>query len=232
MDAAPFGLFCFFAFAAIALVVVIGIFGYLQAEKRRKALAAWAQGRGLRFSPDRDSGIDGRYPHFSCLQSGSNRYAYNICDGPAGNRHLCAFDYHYETHSTDSKGRQETHHHYFSAVILDTEYRLQPLSLRAENFFDKIAEFVGFDDIDFESAQFSREFHVKASNKKWAYDVIQQSTMEFLLESPRFAVQMHGRSLIASRGGTFDMATFESAIGVLEGILDRLPEGLKKELQN
>jgi hypothetical protein len=231
-DFGPFGLFCLFGFLAIALVVAIGIFGYLQAEKRRKALAEWAQNRGLRFSADRDSDMDGRYPSFGCLHSGSDRYAYNISEGPLNGRQLTAFDYHYETYSTDSKGRRTTHHHYFSAVVLDTEYRLQPLSLRAESFFDRVAEFVGFDDIDFESAEFSKAFHVKAPDRKWAYDVIQQSTMEFLLESPRFALEMHGRSLIASRGSTFDIATFDAAVDLLEGILERIPAGLKKELQN
>jgi len=175
--------------------------------------------------------MDSRYPGLSCLQQGSERYAYNIISGEHDGRGLLAFDCHYETYSTDNKGRRTTHHHYFSAVVLDTEFHLKPLSIRGETLFDKVTEFFGFDDIDFESAEFSRAFHVGAKDRKWAFDFIQQSTMEFLLESPRFAIQMDDRSVIASRGGTFSVATFEEALGVLDGILGRIPPGLQKELR-
>jgi hypothetical protein len=230
-DAFPGGLFCLIFFGVVALIAVFAIFAYLQAEKRRKELAGWAQSHGLRFSADRDSRMDDRYPDFGCLRQGEARYAYNITNGNWKARGLTAFDYHYETHSTNSEGQRQTHHNYFSAVILDTEYRLRPLTVRAETFVDKIAGFVGFEDINFESAEFSREFYVKSPDRKWAYDMIQQSTMEFLLQSPRFAIEMHGRSVIASRGDTFSPATFEAAIAVIEGILERLPPGLQKELR-
>src|SRR5262245_8481092 len=216
---ASFGLFCFLAFVGIALVVVIGVFAYLQAEKRKKALAAWAQSRGWRFSPDKDHDMDNAHPELSCLHQGSERYAYNVITGEWKDWGLCAFDYHYETYSTDDKGQRQTHHNYFSAVILDTGLPLKPLTLRSEGFFDKIAQFFGFDDINFESAEFSRNFHVKSPDRKWAFDVIQQSTMEFLLESPRFALEMRGPHLIAWRGSTFDVATFEAALNVLGGVL-------------
>jgi hypothetical protein len=228
---APLGLFCLFASVLVALIVVIAVYGYLQAEKRKKELADWARGHRWHFTPNRDYHMDGRYPGFSCLQQGSERYAYNIVSGAHNGRGLTAFDYHYETYSTDSKGRRQTHHHYFSAVVLDTEFHLQPLSIRGETLLDKVGEFLGFDDIDFESAEFSREFHVKCKDRKWAFDVIQQSTMEFLLQSPRFAVQFDERSVIASQGATFSVATFDNALAVVEGILERIPPGLQKELR-
>jgi hypothetical protein len=72
---------------------------------------------------------------------------------------------------------------------------------------------------------------VKCKDRKWAFDVIQQSTMEFLLQSPRFAVQFDERSVIASQGATFSVATFDNALAVVEGILERIPPGLQKELR-
>jgi hypothetical protein len=103
------------------------------------------------------------------------------------------------------------------------------LFVRPEGIWDKITEFIGFDDIDFESAEFSRKFYVKAEDKRWAYDVIHPRVMEFLLAAPRFPIQFGPDCVIAYRGSTFSTLDFESAAGVIGGILDRLPEYLVKQ---
>lgn len=216
---------------AICLVGAVAYLSHLQTVRRRKMLTDWAGGHGLRFDPGRDYSINEQYAGFSCLQQGDDRYAYNIISGRNGARGVRAFDFHYRTHSTDSKGRRQTHHHYFSAVILDTELPLKPLFLRAEGFFDKVTEFFGFDDIDFESAEFSRCFYVKSPDRRWAFDVIHQETMEFLLASPRFAVEMANDSLVAWRSSCFGVADFEAALCLLDGIVDRLPESVLRELK-
>jgi hypothetical protein len=215
----------------VALIIALIVIAAIQAARRRKELAEWAASRGFFFSPDSDYSMDSRYPHFSCLHQGSDRHAYNIMEGVQHRRAVCAFDYYYETYSTDSKGNRQTHRYYFSAVIVDTHLPLKPLFIRAEGFFDKVAEFFGFDDIDFESAEFSRKFCVKAKDKKWAYDVLHQETMEFLLNSPRYTLDFQGSQIIAYDDSTFGTADFERALEVIHGVVDRLPKSLLRELK-
>jgi hypothetical protein len=213
--------------------IALAVFGYYQAAQRCKAIAAWAAANGLRFEPGSDHRFDDRFAGFSCLGKGSNRYAHNIMHGSwrsHDDRRLTAFDYHYATYSTDSKGRRRTHHHHFSAVVIHTLLPLTPLFIRPEGFFDKVTEFFGYDDIDFESAEFSRRFHVKSSDKQWAFDVIHQATMEFILAAPRYTLQFAGREIIAYNNSRFSASEFESAIAVIEGILDRLPQYLLNDL--
>jgi hypothetical protein len=217
--------------AVIALIIVGVILKHQKSESRKKELAGWAFSKGLNFNPARDAGIDNRYSYFKCLQRGENRYGYNIVEGNIGNRPARAFDYHYETHHTDSKGQRHTQHHYFSAVVVDANLPLKPLFIRNERLFDKLAEFVGFDDIDFESAEFSKKFYVKSPDKKWAYDVLHQSTMEYMLSAPRFDIEFGGRQVIALRNNTFKTVEFEEALNLVNGILDRLPESLIRELK-
>ena len=112
-------------------------------DKRRKELAGWAQANGLKFLPDKDHSVWMRYQPFKCLQRGEDRYAYNIMLGTSGQRVTCGFDYHYETHSTNSKGQRQTHHHYFSALVVDAGLPLKPLFIRPEGLLDKVTEFVG-----------------------------------------------------------------------------------------
>lgn len=217
-------------FVAVGILfVVLAIYGSYASKKRREELSAWAASKALRFSPDRQRGLDDRYPQFPCLRQGSNRYAYNCMSGDWGGRGFLAFDYHYETHSTDSKGRQQTHHHHFSVVILDSKVPLKPLLIRPEGFFDKVKEFFGADDIDFESAEFSRKFFVKAPDRRWAYDVIHARTMEFLLGFPQFRVEFSPTCVIANRANCFRPEEFQHAAEVIAGLLDRLPEYLVRQ---
>jgi len=218
--------------AAIAAAVGFVVWSTQMKAKRRKELAGWAQANGFKFLPEKDHSIWLRYEPFKCLQRGDNRYAYNIMLGTAGQRVTCGFDYHYETHSTSSKGGRQTHHHYFSALVMDAGLPLKPLFIRPEGILDKVTEFVGIDDIDFESAEFSQKFFVKSPDRRWAYDVLHQKTMELMLAYPRFHIEFQGTQVMAYyERKTFSLGEFGSALKVAAGILDYLPESVVRELK-
>jgi hypothetical protein len=199
------------------------------AAKRRQAMAAWAAAREFTFRPERDGGLAMQYENFEALSRGEARYAYNVCLGLWKERPLLAFDFHYETHSRDSKGRRHTHHHHFSAVIVKCGFPVKDLRIRAEGFFDKVGEFMGFDDIDFESAEFSRRFHVKAKDRKWAFDVLHPRAMEFLLGVQVFPLEFGGQAVIAWRDRRLEPADLEQAAANITGLLDLMPEFLVRQ---
>jgi hypothetical protein len=210
----------------VAMLIGIAIWAVIQERKRREALALWVAAHDLRFDPDRNHSFDEQFPEFDCLRSGSNRYAYNIITGQWRDRTLLAFDYHYETYSTNSKGHRQTHHHHFSAVMLHANVPLKPLIIRSENLFDKMAGAFGFDDIDFESAQFSKRFYVKAPDRRWAYDVIHPRAMQLLLDSPKFSIEFDRQYVMAWRSGRFKITDYEAALTLIEGLLNQLPDYL------
>ncbi len=146
----------------IAVVVVLAIVGYISAQKRRQAMLDLAARLGLRFDPQKNWDLADRYSFLNKLRAGDNRYALNTLSGNYQGRDIMAFDYHYETHSTDSKGHRETHHHYFSCFILHLPRSFPELVIGREGFFSKIAQAFGYDDIDFESHEFSRKFCVRS----------------------------------------------------------------------
>ena len=215
----------------IALIIGGIIYSFYAAAQRRKELAAWAQSKGLRFDQSKNHGFEARYPLFKCLHQGHRQYAFNITTGSLLDRNFIGFDYHYETYSRDKDGHRKTHHHYFSAAVLGTDIPLKPLFIRPEGFFDKVTEFFGFDDIDFESAEFSKRFYVKAEDKRWAYDVLHARAMQYLLDAPRFTLQFAPDCVIIYRNSTFKIEDFESAAEVVDGLLDQLPDYLIKQQQ-
>lgn len=92
-----------------------------------------------------------------------------------------------------------------------------------------MGEFFGFEPIQFESAEFNRRFHVKAPDRKWAYDVIHARTMEFLMASPPLSLKFGPRQAIAYTGSTLDAAGFQQAFDAAAGILDRLPDYVRQQ---
>jgi hypothetical protein len=215
----------------VPLVVAVVVFAWHREKQRRKDLAEWARQHNLTFDAAADDSMDERLPSFSALGQGSNRYAFNVMQGAIDSRAVTAFDYHYETYSTDSKGHRQTNHHRFSAVVINADLPLKPLFIRTENVFDKIGEFIGFDDIDFESAEFSRTFCVKAPDKRWAFDVLHQETMEYLLQAPRFTIEMQDGLVMVWRNRTFAPPQFDEAVALAGGLLDRLPRTVVAELK-
>lgn len=215
----------------VPIIIAFVLVGNWLNKKRRRELEAWAAAQGLTFSAERDPSMELRFPQFGNLRQGQNRYAHHVMIGEWGGRGFLGFDYHYETYTQSKHGRQ-THHHYFSAVILLSEIVLKPLFVRPEGVFDRVSEFFGFDDIDFESAEFSRRFYVKAPERKWAYDVLHARAMEFLLGQPSFTLQLESTAAMACRQKRFAPAEFAQAAEVLKGLLDRLPSYVIKEQED
>jgi len=214
-----FGIFLVVVFFAL----VVGWTIYATAQ-RRKALAAWARARGLAFQPGKDGSMENRLGEFDCLRRGHSRHAYNVMSGQYAGRGFLAFDYHYITGSG-----KNSHTHNISAVLLGSAVPLRPLFIRPEGLLDKIGEFFGLDDIDFESAEFSRQFYVKSPDKRWAYDVLHPRTIEFLLSAPRFSIQFGETRVMAWQDKVFPPERFDQAAEVVRGVLDRLPEYLLQQ---
>lgn len=226
----------------ITLIIISAVFGHAQKQKRIEDLGRWAASLGLNFEHRKNSNFDQRFAEFKCFQLGNNRYAHYLTHGVFEGRQVHAFDYHYETQSTrtvsstDSKGRTSTrtetvtHYHDFSAVILEPNVRLKPLLIRPEGFGDRIASFFGKNDLDFESAEFSRRYHVSADDRRWAYDVLHARTLEFILGYPSHTIEFaSGRVLVMRDQRRMDAAQFHEALRLIDGILDALPDYLKEQ---
>ncbi|MCA8940007.1 MAG: hypothetical protein KDB07_09370 [Planctomycetes bacterium] len=190
-------------FSAIAAIIGVGIWlAYLSHKKEKERVRAvlnWAEAQGFRVRKGDDRASNQRFMYFDLMRAGSNQYFTMQVSGDYEGLPFLLFDYHYETYSTDKNGNRRTHHHYFTACIIETGLNFPAeLRLRPEGFFDKFAAVVGFDDIDFESHEFSKRFHVKSKDRKFAYDLIHQGTMEYLLkhlkthfEIERNAIMVH-----------------------------------------
>ncbi len=218
------GIFIFILFAVI--VIVAGIYGAIAAKKRRGELGALAARLGFSFNPDNDRSLADRFNFLDQLAQGSNRYAFNILSGQFQQNEVLIFDYHYETHSTDSKGNTQTQHHYFSFFIMILPANFPELRITHEGLLSKIAQAFGYSDIDFESAEFSRAFCVRSKDKKFAYDVCNARMIEYLLANRDMSIEIEQNALALAFGKRLAAAEIESNLQRLEEFRLRLPDYL------
>ena len=215
----------FFIFLGIALVVAIAILGYLWEKKRRDAFRLLAQRLGLQYV-SRDTAIPTRYQFLDALRQGENRYAFNVLTGHYRGHPVKAFDYHYETHSQDSKGHRQTHHHYFSFFLLEQERDFPELRIYPEGFFSKLGHMIGFGDIDFESLEFSRAFCVRSKDRKFAYDICHTRMMEYLLGHRDLSIEIEGRAVAFSFPRRLNIQEIPDRLNQLVAIRSLFPEYL------
>lgn len=237
-------------FAGIGAVAVIAMLAaWRHQNARREALAALAMELGWMFNHEPESAgqenllsallgqlstgtNDGHYRLFTMFQRGRDRRAYNTLQGtlllPASgeNRRECsavAGDYRYTTGSGKNK-----HTVHFSYLLVELPAGPVPETIiRPEGVFDQLAGFVGFDDIDFESAAFSDAFHVKSTDKRFAYDLCDARMMEFLLATRPIMFEIDRFHLcISNGGGRWSPEQFKDRIVWVGSFLDRWPRHL------
>jgi len=208
-------------FVVIALFIVVVVAGIISARKRREAMRALAARMGLRFEPAKDRDIARRYKFLDKLRRGSNRYAFNILSGRYQGHDLTVFDYHYKTGSG-----KNTHHYYFSFFILHLPASFPELVIGPEGIFSKIAQAVGYDDIDFESHEFSSKFCVRSGDKKFAYDVCNARMIEYLLSNSDLSIEIEDSTLAISFDRRLSPESIEPNLKRLIEVRSLMPEYL------
>ncbi len=218
------------------LVIVAIIAAQAAAKKRREAFAQLAASLGYTYEPGPFKDFDDRYPRFECFRRGHSRQGLNFVHGPlrsAPDRGRCLLgEYQFsETHSNGKSTNTVTFR--FGFVIVETRWTSMPdVLVRPENFFDKMAGVLGFDDIDFESAEFSRKWMVKSSDKRFAYDLIDARMMEYLMGQGTPMIDIGGQAICFwySQTTRLEPAQLAWLLQWVEAFLARWPRVLVEEL--
>jgi hypothetical protein len=223
----------FVLFVIVALI--FAYFAHLNAKQRRQDLAALAAGLGWHFDPEKDRSHDSTYGQFGAFTSGHSRYAYNTLAGwvPVGGHSSAAKmgDYHYQVTTSDGK-KSTTHTYTFSYLIVHLPYAQVPdLFIRREGIFDAVSRAFGFDDIDFESSEFSKRFYVKSSDKRFAYDVIHPRMMEYLLSAEPPNVEIAGGCCLLHDGSDWSPEDFRRHVDFAKRFFEHWPKHLTSTFQ-
>jgi|FLOH01.1.fsa_nt_gi hypothetical protein len=211
-------LLLFVVFVAIA---VLGYFGWQAEKRRREEFGQWAAAHGWKYNHQRDPSIRLRYGFLDRLQVGHSRMGYSLLTGPWQGFRAAAFTFRY---TTGSGKNQQTHH--FCVALLHLEQDFEELRIYPENMLSRFGQSFGFEDIDFESLEFSRAFTVRSRDRKFAYDFCHTGMMEFLLEYRDTALELEGDTLALFRNRQLTAADLEPMLQRLVAIRGQMPEYL------
>lgn len=209
-----------FVLVPIAIVVI----GYLawQAEKRRREeFGVWATANGWRYRHQRERTLRHRYGFLDRLQIGHDRVSSNILSGEWQGYQAVAFSFSYVT---GSGKHQQTHN--ISVALIHIERHFPELRVHPENILSRFGQSLGFDDIDFESLEFSRAFTVRSDDRKLAYDFCHTGMMEYLLRHRKTAMELEGDTLALFRSRQLSAADLTPMLNHLVGIRTQMPEYL------
>ncbi len=203
-------------------------------RQRKAALAGWAAINGFEFAEGDPWNLDGRYNGLVDIGRGHNRYAFEVLYRREP-RPCFIFRYHFQTTETrtvthrDSQGNSYTttqqyeEDHWRRYLLLELGAQFPTIFIRPEGWGDKLAAFVGFDDIDFESEEFSKRYFCKSDNRQFAYAVIHPQMMEWLLPQ-HFAAQLTRGLLLMELGNRQHTAPdCHEALTQAAGFINRIP---------
>lgn len=151
--------------------VAIWVYGAWLGEKRRRDdMARLAARLGYRFTPRPRPDLLREYSFLPLFPARAGASAKNLIHGERDGIPVRMLDY----PGPDPVPR--------SVVLLEMPGRDFPrFRLRRERPTDRIAAAAGFEDIDFESDEFSRKYYVTCKDRRFAFDVVTARQMEMLL---------------------------------------------------
>lgn len=209
-------------------VVAVLVGGFVLERKRRERMMQFALMRGWAYA-DEDPSLVDRWTG-EPFGRGDNRRARNVMTGTESGRPFTAFDYSYDTHSTDSKGHRKTTTHRWSVCAVPMPGWLGTVQVVPESALDRVAGAVGLmTDIELESEDFNRRFRVSAGDPKLASDILTPRTMQYLLSVPAEGWCTCGSDLVGFAQGRLDPAEVVRTCSVLGRVQDGIPSFVWKD---
>jgi hypothetical protein len=219
--------FPFLVLMAVPIVAYLAYRSWKQDQKRREQLMVWCASSGYTFTVEDHRWVD-RWSGEPFGQ-GDHRQARNVVTGRIGDQAFAAFDYSYETHSTDSKGNRTTTTHRYVVASLQLTTALPRLQVTPEGLFGRIGNALGLDDIELESEDFNRRFRVHSDNRKFACDVLSPRTMEALLARPEMSWRTEGVDILAWQTGRLTPVVLMSLTSGLRTVIAGIPSFVWKD---
>lgn len=208
----------------VLAVVVVGGFAYLsylQAKKRRELFQQFALAQGWTWTARADSWVN-RFDG-TPFDEGDSQEAANVLQGQFRGRPMVAFDYSYETHSTDSKGNRQTTTHRFAFCSLALPALVPQLELLPESVFGRLGTALGMQDIELESEDFNRRYRVRCGNPKFASDVLPPRTMQALLSRTALHLRLSGADALCWESGRHSPSELLARLEALATLIDGIP---------
>ncbi len=182
------------------------------------------------------SKIQSAFPQFA-----SNRFRgdwqsdRNICWGSYKGHTIIAWDTVYYDLNADSGSDIDWSEGEYSSILVLTETEIQP-TLITPNSLGKRLSALGIEEgrgtfrmstVKFELDAFNQAYRVRSTDQKWAFAIIDQAMMEWLMQHKKHTMELAPGGAAVSTWFTLSPEQFKEQFDFCIEFLDRFPEDLQ-----
>jgi hypothetical protein len=182
----------------VAVIVAVIVLAIRYEKKRAEALRGFAESNGFTFSQKAGSPGEVGLPEVELFGRGHSKRLTNVMAGEVEGSGVRVLDYRYTTGSgkNSSTARQ-------TVVAVATGGAVLPdFTLARENFFHKIGQAFGYQDIDFEGfPEFSKKFLLRGADEEAIRGVFSARLIDAYIDGEANNVEVRGGWLLIYRHG-------------------------------
>ncbi len=200
--------------------------GYVWYTERRRAreLAAIAARLGLHYEHEDEAGhLASACGFLDKPERGHDKHSKNVISGAYCGHPVTAFDLHYTTGPLEGNDDRTS-----SFFILHLASRFPNLMIRTETLPSKVVQLLGFEDIDFESHEFSRRYEVRSADRKFAYAFCNARMIEYLLEMAVSNLEVEDDCILLRYEAALEPRHVERELDRLVRVRELMPDYLFK----
>ncbi|GAB3859854.1 hypothetical protein GCM10028801_21710 [Nocardioides maradonensis] len=189
--------------------------------ERVEALRAWAAQREWAFRTE-DAALVTRFRR-QPFARGSRRRAHNVVSGRAHGRSFTAFEYLYDTTSTNGEGQSTTDTHRFAVLAVHLGVPVPELAVGRSTTLQRLWGKLFGSDIALGDAEFDRDFAVRSESPELARDVLQPMVRDTLRRHPDIAWRFEGDSMLVVRRGRHTPTDIQERLDYASAVLAGVP---------
>jgi hypothetical protein len=180
----------------IAIVIVAAIWAAYQEKKRREAMMSAGQLMGFTYAANMPGERLAELRTFELFNRGHSPHGRNLLEGKVGDADIILVDYRYSTGS----GKHKQTHDQTVIILPGGAEGLPDFQLTPENFFHKIGQLFGYQDINFEeSPTFSKRYLLRGANEPAIRQAFRQEVLDHFAENWGWSVEARGGQLLVCR---------------------------------
>lgn len=223
----------------VGVSVLVTIVNRVLAERRKRAMTAFAAERELTFEARDDSLVD-RF-RGSPFGRGYAQRATNVVHGRHEGRRVVAFDYHFRTRGSRGSrvggrggrsGSSGSHSHTYSVIAMHLDVVVPDLSVSPTGVLGHLVNAVSKRDVQVGHQDLDREFTIVTSDPRFAAEVLSPEAAALTLRNTHVAWRFERDSMLMIERGTWSTTEIDARLRLMDALLDATPAALWRRLRS
>lgn len=125
--------------------------------------------------------------------------------------------------------RRRGYRRHLTCAVVNTGVWMASVRIEPESLLERVSQRLGFEDIDFEDAEFSRRYAVRSHSRRAAHELVSPAWMAMLLDRPGWSVETSGSRMLLWRRGRPKVARYRELLDLSIGLALALPRTVVNE---